>query len=290
MKLTVNLSLLLAVALFARGTEAPTPISAALQTEFQRHVQFAGAASCDDLSKWDCAACKSPLVKSTVVSHIINHQASAAHGYVATNSDLKAIIIAFRGSSDKVALGQDTMISKVDFAVVGNGAKVHSGFYKVYSAAKDEVFAAVTELLAKNSGYTITVTGHSLGAATASLIAIDLAKQHPDVTVNLYGISEPRGGNAVYAAAFGNQSNLNAYRLEQANDLVGQSPPKMLGYVHHATEYWIPKAFTNNIVKCDSAPGQESTQCANSVKGALNGKVHNNVLGYNFAGGCDGTK
>jgi len=274
----------------ASAAEAPavsTEISPALLTEFRRHVLFSGASSCDDLLDWDCTACKASLVKSTVVHRQLKNTLTATHGYVAVNHDIGAVVIAFRGSGDTFAWMQDALVIRRRFDVVGNGATVHSGFYNAWKAAKDGVAESVSQLLAQYAGYTINVTGHSLGAAVASMIAVQLARQYPSVTVNLFGISEPRVGNAAYATALEEQTNLNAYRLEQANDFVGNFPKRWLGYVHHGTEYWIKEAFTDKIIRCENVPGDESSLCANSVKSKFSSDVHNHVLGYNFAAGCD---
>jgi len=271
----------------ARTASAPVTIPASLVTEFRRHVLFSGATTCDDLSKWDCTACASPLIKSTVLYRQITKKSAAVHCYVAVNDDIKAIVVAFRGSGDATAWLQDLKFFKKSFDVAGRDAKVHIGFHNVWKGATDDVSKAVDELLAKYSGYTINVTGHSLGAAAASLIGLDLARQHPKVAVNVFGISQPRVGNAAYAAAVEKQENLKAYHLAQANDIAAKYPPRWFGYLHHATEYWIPEAFTDTIVRCDSPSGEESSECANSVSGGWNGDLHNHVLGYQFVAGCD---
>jgi len=274
----------------AAGGGTPTPISAQLLQTFTRNVLYAGAASCDNLKAWDCTACQQPLVKATEVHGQFDYKVSATHGYVAVNRDLKQIIIAFRGSKDGFSIVKDIHVALKDFDIAGGGAMVHQGFYNVWSPSKDSVHSLVDDLVNQYSDYDINVTGHSLGAAVASMTALDLAITYANRNVILVGVSQPRVGNKAFALAIAHQPNLTAYRLEQANDFVGQYPQPDKGYVHNSPEYWIKTAFTSDVLFCPSAPGTESPLCSNSVHRQLNGQVHNFVLGYHFDGSCGGSQ
>jgi len=265
----------------------PTEISPQLLQTFQRNVLYSGAASCDILDTWDCTACKQTLVKSTEFYTQFSNSIAAAHGYVAVNHEEGQIIVAFRGSGDIFAYIEDAVIFLKDFDVAGNGAKVHTGFYNVWNAARDLVHDPVSQLLAKYPDYYLNIVGHSLGAAVASMAALELAITYPNRKVTVMGVSQPRMGNKAFALAVAYQPNLTAYRLEQANDFVGQYPAHWLGYVHNSPEYWIKTAFTEDVVYCPSAPGEESQLCSNSVSAKFSSDVHNFVLGYHFDGGCN---
>jgi len=270
----------------ATGGSAPTPITQEQLQMLTRNVYFAGAASCDNLQNWDCTACKEAPVKSTGQATNFNFKVSATHGYVAVNQQLKEIVIAFRGSQDIFAFIKDANVNLVDYGVDSNGAKVSQGFYNVWNPSRQQVKSQVSTLLSQNPGYTINVTGHSLGAAVASMTALELAIDNPNAQVTLIGVSQPRVGDQNFALAIAQQPNLTAYRLEQANDFVGQYPLPNKGYVHNSPEYWINPAFSESVVYCPSPAGTESQMCSNSVQRKLSGPVHNKVLGYNFAGGC----
>jgi len=265
----------------------PTEISPQLLETFHRNVLYAGASSCDILDTWDCTACKQTLIKSTEFYSQFSNSLAAAHGYIAVNHEQKQIVVSFRGSGDVFAYIEDAVIFLKDFDIAGKGAKVHTGFYNTWNAARNLVHDPVSQLLAKYPDYYLNVVGHSLGAAVASMTALELAVTYPNRKVTVVGVSQPRVGNKAFALAFAQQPNLTAYRLEQANDFVGQYPAQWLGYVHNSPEYWINPAFTENVVFCPSPPGEESQLCSNSVHAKLSSDVHNHVLGYNFAGGCD---
>lgn len=111
---------------------------------------------------------------------------------------------------------------------------------------RDEIVAHLTAALAQSPAYRLTITGHSLGAAIASLAGADLRSRGFDVAVYTYG--QPRTGNQAYAdyidaklpfqPGSGHNNNTMA-RATHANDGVAQVPAEKEGYRHHATEYWI---------------------------------------------------
>ena len=54
---------------------------------------------------------------------------------------------------------------------------MHDGFQEAYEGLREEVISAVRAYLAEYPTATIQVTGHSLGAAIATLAALDIKKQ-----------------------------------------------------------------------------------------------------------------
>jgi alpha-beta hydrolase superfamily lysophospholipase len=69
----------------------------------------------------------------------------------------------------------------------------------------------------------IFYTGHSLGAALATLAA---ARRAPKA---LYTFGSPRVGNAAFIASLG---NIPIYRVVDDRDLVATVPPEALGFRH----------------------------------------------------------
>ena len=91
-----------------------------------------------------------------------------------------------------------------------------------------------------NPSYELWVTGHSLGAAMASIGAATISKYGylPVEKIKLITFGQPRVGNDSYAAAV---DKLIPYsvRVVHDHDLVAHLPPEgMLGYVHHKAEVW----------------------------------------------------
>lgn len=86
-----------------------------------------------------------------------------------------------------------------DDLLIGN---VHFGFCQYYQSVVSEGFAERMLALARdNPDYTIFVTGHSLGAAAASVCAADLTQRLGIAgdRVVLYTMGEPRTGDGVFA-------------------------------------------------------------------------------------------
>lgn len=127
-----------------------------------------------------------------------------------------------------------------------SSCNVHTGFQKVYNGLASQVLSAVKSAVAANPGYSVILTGHSLGGALASLGTAALGANGVKIAAT-YTFGEPRNGNT----AFGNYIYTfvplaNYYRVTHANDGVPQVPPAFLGYLHHGNEYWQQATGYNN--------------------------------------------
>lgn len=99
-----------------------------------------------------------------------------ATGFVAVDNQNKLIVLSYRGTS---SLGN--WIGNVDVGFESfsacNGCQVHGGFLSSWTDSRDQVKAALTKAKADNPSYQIIFTGHSLGAAIATLAAAELRQQ-----------------------------------------------------------------------------------------------------------------
>jgi triacylglycerol lipase len=144
--------------------------------------------------------------------------ASSTQAFLAA-SDSYAIL-GFRGTeSDNLAdLKTDADIRLSPFE---NGARVHRGFL----AALDQVWAEVDERLTEMTarGLSIWYTGHSLGAALATLAA---ARRKPDA---LYTFGSPRVGDDGFARLL---DTIPIQRVVNCSDMATTVPGRFLGYRH----------------------------------------------------------
>ena len=112
------------------------------------------------------------------------------------------------------------------------------------------VIAAVTALPA---GITLYITGHSLGAAVATLAALDVAVNTPFKQPIIYTIASPRAGDPNFANRFDSAlvtSTIWSWRVVNMFDLVPLLPPRDIYdplddttyYYQHVTDY-VPIAF-----------------------------------------------
>lgn len=108
--------------------------------------------------------------------------------------------------------------------------------------------------------YSFLVTGHSLGAALATLFVIENNKFSIST---VYTFASPRVGDAEFVRQF-NQLPLNSWRIVNSQDIVPKLPlriPVLFGYAHVATAFTFSAA---GQVKC--CPG-----CWHSISTYLHG-------------------
>jgi hypothetical protein len=98
------------------------------------------------------------------------------------------------------------------------GPEVHEGFREALDSIWHEVDAALVTL-----NCPVFYTGHSLGAALATLAA---ARKAPQA---VYTFGSPRVGNEVFATSL---RNVPVYRVVDDEDVVTTLPPKGLGFQH----------------------------------------------------------
>ena len=121
-------------------------------------------------------------------------QQRVLYGFVAVGGDPKTAVIAIRGTESNMEWWDDFQWGTVPFTHVANGGNVAQGFYDIYntfgtmtpgqqeSTAPSTTFAAdvaqaATQGLAAEvdpGDLPVVVTGHSLGAALATMLVADL--------------------------------------------------------------------------------------------------------------------
>jgi triacylglycerol lipase len=168
------------------------------------------------------------------------------YGYVAVGGDPQTAVVALRGTATTLEWWDDFHWDLVPFAQVPGGGKVAQGFYDIYntfgtmtpgqqdSTPAPATFAAdvaraATEGLAADvdpADLPIVVTGHSLGAALATLLVADL-------TANLalqpqaWTFASPKVGDAIFAARYGSLSTVS-WRIYNLVDVVPYFPIDVL--------------------------------------------------------------
>ena len=112
------------------------------------------------------------------------------------------------------------------------GVKVHSGFVD----ALDEVWAQIESRVVA-AGLPVTVTGHSLGAALASLAALRLAKKDQRIAA-VYTYGQPRTGHSSFRKLYNSVLGSDTYRFVNHIDLVTRVPLLLQGYQHVGTRMY----------------------------------------------------
>jgi dienelactone hydrolase len=139
-------------------------------------------------------------------------------GFLAARDDDKMAVLAFRGTEKDI---KDIKTDLKAITIEVGGSKVHKGFYDSLQSIKPEIQLAVDNLI--QDGYSLFITGHSLGGALA-LVATKYIL--PDSPGACYTFGSPR----VASSDFGDDIKTPIYRLVNAADIVPRVPP---AYVTH---------------------------------------------------------
>ncbi|CAL4967954.1 unnamed protein product [Urochloa decumbens] len=125
--------------------------------------------------------------------------------------------------------------------------KVARGFLSLYKTAgekvkslSEEVMEEVRRLMEKYKGeqLSITVVGHSLGAALALLLADEVAATIPDAPpVAVVSFGGPKVGNAAFVDRLGSSGKVNVLRIVNAGDVVTKVPGVAPRLPHKKEQY-----------------------------------------------------
>jgi hypothetical protein len=100
-------------------------------------------------------------------------------------------------------------------------------------AARD----SIKSYLDTGAGTCVTVCGHSLGGALATLLTLDVALNTSCHAPTTYTYASPRTGDHIFAGSF-NAAIPASYRIANRQDLVPKLPPILpLPYEHVNTQY-----------------------------------------------------
>ncbi|SDG84467.1 lipase family protein [Nitrosomonas sp. Nm132] len=154
-------------------------------------------------------------------------------------ADPDVLLVAFRGTEpdDLKDWLTDAQFDLTDGPIKNIKNKVHRGFHEALNAAWPQLEAAIADLRTHNQA--IWVTGHSLGAALATLAVARLSlgdgvrSQQLDVQ-GLYTFGQPRTGNRSFATAFDQRFKGRSFRFVNNNDLIAEVPQMdlLLRYWH----------------------------------------------------------
>ncbi len=137
------------------------------------------------------------LLSGFVPTYAINDSAHDTHGYIGYNTAQQAIYVAFRGSESIQNWISDLDAILTTYPLCSN-CEVHKGFYTAEQASYANILSQVKSLRSKYPTYQVVVTGHSLGAALATLTSIDLI--HSGISnVRMFNYGSPRVGNTAFA-------------------------------------------------------------------------------------------
>ncbi|PCH36507.1 alpha/beta-hydrolase [Wolfiporia cocos MD-104 SS10] len=253
------------------GSEAtgnPTPISQSTITDdLLRPALFARTAYCPSstLTDWSCGAPCNALPGVNVFT-AGGDDGEIPFYYVASDPQTQTIVVAHEGTDPEnfysdlndIKFSQ-VAINATRFPQAGSNVQVHDGFQETQGRTADTILSTVQSALA-STGYTnVLVTGHSLGAAVASLDAAMLKMALPsNIEIGSVVFGLPRVGNQEWADLVG--SLLPSFtHVTNQNDPVPRVPPRALSFVQPVGEAHIT-AVNNSTgdATMEECPGQEN--------------------------------
>ena len=112
------------------------------------------------------------------------------HG-IFKNVETKSIILAIRGTASPQDAIIDGLATTELVTLDSKKYYVHSGFLRASSFIANEIAPLLKKLLKDNPGYTLTVTGHSLGGASATVTGVLLFDKHfnREIAINICGFA-----------------------------------------------------------------------------------------------------
>ncbi len=152
------------------------------------------------------------------------------HCFVAFHDDAvkenKLAVVAFRGTDKD---DPTDVIDDVEALLVpwSGTAKIFKGWRDAFEEVRQDLLPVVQKI-----DYKLLITGHSLGAALATVLA---SVKAPSA---LYTIGSPRVGDHEFVASL---SGVNSFRYVDCCDIVTQMPPAFLDYAHVGDPYYIDR-------------------------------------------------
>lgn len=192
-------------------------------------------------------------------------------GFVALDPSRSLIVVVFRGSYSVRNWIANFEIDLVHTPICSS-CKVHNGFNQAFLERQPAVVAAVNSARAAHPSYGLVITGHSLGAAVATITGAYFRSIGLNCDIYTYG--SPRVGNDVFANYVSSTSRGSIFRITHLNDPVPQVPPGgsmawLTGYYHTTPEYWLAdgsySTMDYGISDVQICTGINPKNCAESI-------------------------
>ncbi|OAA41642.1 lipase [Metarhizium rileyi] len=212
------------------------------------------------------AACPLVMLNKPVVvaSMALSGKFTGVGAYVAIDFRRKEIVFAVRGSNNIRNYITDMIFAWSDCDLTPQ-CKLHAGFAAAWNEIRGTALNAIKSAHRQYPNYKIVSTGHSLGAAIATIGAAYLRRD--GLAVDLYTFGSPRIGNNKFANWFISRPG-GHWRVTHESDIIPRLPPIFMGYRHVSPEYWLSGGSSEqtdySVSQVSVCSGIANTQCNGS--------------------------
>jgi triacylglycerol lipase len=147
-------------------------------------------------------------------------------------------VVAIRGTASIWEWIQDARFLRVACPCAKGAGESEDGFTGVYQSLVvastggiPRVVDVLRGILGPLANATLAITGHSLGAALATLLALEVTESGAFATPEVITFASPLVGDPQFARTY-NTEVPNTWRLANELDLVPKMPPSVWGYDH----------------------------------------------------------
>ncbi|KAJ8586169.1 alpha/beta-hydrolase [Rhizopogon salebrosus TDB-379] len=232
---------------------------------FNTYTYYASAGYCTNTQTlaWDCGTnCDANPNFKPVASG--GNGDSVQYWFVGYDPNLDTVIVSHQGTNPSEILplvtDADFFLTSLDstlFPGVSSDIEVHNGFKDAQADTATDVLAAVESAMSTYGATSVTMVGHSLGAAITLLDSVYLPLWLPEgTTFKTVGYGLPRVGNQDFANYI--DANVQLTHINNEEDMVPICPGMFMGFVHPAGEVHIEDSG-----EWAACPGQDnpSSQC-----------------------------
>jgi hypothetical protein len=185
-------------------------------------------------------------------------------GLICQENKTGDVAVAIRGTEGWLEWIHDADFLQVPCPFLAGAGHTEDGFTAMYESLRTGATPGsptVVNALAKPFSQpvgSVTICGHSLGGALATLLALDVAANTAFTDPAVYSYGSPRTGDSLFAATF-DQVVKNSWRVANRVDIVPALPPP-LDYEHVLNPVelipvrlvpWPPKTLVKYTVSCE---------------------------------------
>ncbi|MBS0585958.1 MAG: lipase family protein [Verrucomicrobia bacterium] len=173
-----------------------------------------------------------------------------------TDDGVNRIVLAIRGTVNPSDVVTDMSYTLVPLTSKLANLAIHTGIStamytksaSLKRSLKEQIFASLDKYLSSTGQNELYITGHSLGAALATLALFEIATAYPDLRIIGYNFASPRFANRAFAKSFNElgenrTASLTTFRVYNSEDTITNLPlPIMPGVKEtyaHTNDGWV---------------------------------------------------